>query len=112
MKCILAVEWHPQLTDPGLSSLGSNTLLSYFLPFIVSCHLLWGTFGITIHHIFRPVSDAVAFAWASIEPALTVATIFHTNYGFNTAQNGLVLGISLMLGAFIGELFGGHVLDT
>jgi hypothetical protein len=54
----------------------------------------------------------VAFAWASIEPAVTVATIFHTNYGFNTAQNGLVLGISLMLGAFIGELFGGQVLDT
>ncbi|KIM85604.1 hypothetical protein PILCRDRAFT_65721 [Piloderma croceum F 1598] len=62
--------------------------------------------------VFPAIYYAVAFGWASIEPALTVATIFHTNYGFNTAQNGLVLGISLMLGAFIGELFGGHALDT
>lgn len=39
---------------------------------------------------------------------MTVAAIFNANYHFNASQSGLVLGISLLVGNTLGELFGGR----
>jgi len=57
------------------------------------------------------VSSAVAYGFASIEPALTLATIFTSVYGFDTARNGLANGLSLLIGASLGELLSGPVTD-
>ena len=57
--------------------------------------------------VFPVAYYSVAFAWASIEPAVTVASIFNANYHFNASQSGLVLGISLLIGNTLGEIFGG-----
>lgn len=61
--------------------------------------------------LFPVICYAVAFAWGSIEPAVTVASIFHENYNFTASQSGLVLGISLTIGNCLGEIFGGPYLD-
>ena len=57
--------------------------------------------------VFPVAYYSVAFAWASIEPAVTVASIFNANYHFIASQSGLVLGISLLIGNTLGEIFGG-----
>lgn len=53
----------------------------------------------------------VVYGFASLEPALTLATLFTRIYHFNTVQNGLANGISLLVGATIGELFSGPITD-
>ena len=62
--------------------------------------------------LFPVAYYSVAFAWASIEPAVTVASIFNANYHFNASQSGLVLGISLLIGNTLGEFLGGPYVGT
>ncbi|KAF9478103.1 MFS general substrate transporter [Pholiota conissans] len=54
---------------------------------------------------------AVTYGFASIEPALTLATIFTELYHFDTVRNGLANGVSLLVGASLGELCSGPVTD-
>ncbi|KAK7472311.1 hypothetical protein VKT23_000431 [Stygiomarasmius scandens] len=61
--------------------------------------------------VFPALYYAVAYGFASIEPALTLATIFTSVYGFDTARNGLANGLSLLIGASLGELLSGPVTD-
>ncbi|KAJ3559989.1 hypothetical protein NP233_g11125 [Leucocoprinus birnbaumii] len=61
--------------------------------------------------VFPAIFYGVVYGFASIEPALTLATIFTRLYNFNTVQNGLANGISLLVGATIGELCSGPVTD-
>jgi hypothetical protein len=51
------------------------------------------------------------FGFGTIEFAVVSAFIFSTKYNFNTFQTGLALGIPLLAGCCIGELFGGKVTD-
>ncbi|THV06621.1 MFS general substrate transporter [Dendrothele bispora CBS 962.96] len=60
---------------------------------------------------FPALYYAVTYGFASIEPALTLATIFTDLYGFDTVRNGLANGVSLLLGAALGEVFSGPVTD-
>ncbi|KAF5366026.1 hypothetical protein D9758_006737 [Tetrapyrgos nigripes] len=60
---------------------------------------------------FPALYYAVTYGFASIEPALTLATIFTDLYGFDTVRNGLANGVSLLVGASLGELFSGPVTD-
>ncbi|KAK7472310.1 hypothetical protein VKT23_000430 [Stygiomarasmius scandens] len=62
--------------------------------------------------VFPALYYAVTYGYASIEPALTLATIFTDLYGFDTVRNGLANGVSLLLGAALGELFSGPVTDV
>ncbi|KAF5366023.1 hypothetical protein D9758_006738 [Tetrapyrgos nigripes] len=61
--------------------------------------------------VFPALYYAVTYGFASIEPALTVATIFTDLYGFDTVRNGLANGLTLLIGASLGELFSGPVTD-
>ncbi|KAF5352100.1 hypothetical protein D9758_009385 [Tetrapyrgos nigripes] len=61
--------------------------------------------------VFPALYFAVTYGFASIEPALTLATIFTELYGFDTVRNGLANGVSLLVGASLGELFSGPVTD-
>lgn len=54
---------------------------------------------------------AVCYGFASIEPALTVAPLFTQIYHFDTVRNGLANGVSLLVGASLGELCSGPVTD-
>ncbi|KAF9446143.1 MFS general substrate transporter [Macrolepiota fuliginosa MF-IS2] len=54
----------------------------------------------------------VIYGFASIEPALIVTTLFTRIYHFDTVQNGLANGISLLVGASLGELCSGPVTDV
>ncbi|KAF5355133.1 hypothetical protein D9756_005566 [Leucocoprinus leucothites] len=60
---------------------------------------------------FPAIFYGVIYGFASIEPALTLATLFTRIYNFDTVQNGLANGISLLVGATIGELCSGPVTD-
>ncbi|PFH50454.1 hypothetical protein AMATHDRAFT_60994 [Amanita thiersii Skay4041] len=60
---------------------------------------------------FPALYYAVTYGYASIEPALTLATLFTEIYGFNTVKNGLANGLSLLIGASLGELCSGPVTD-
>ncbi|KAF9463619.1 major facilitator superfamily domain-containing protein [Collybia nuda] len=55
---------------------------------------------------------AVSYGYASIEPALTLATLFTEIYHFSTVQNGLANGVTLLLGTSLGELCSGPVTDA
>jgi len=54
----------------------------------------------------------VTYGFASIEPALTLATLFTRIYHFDTVRNGLANGVSLLVGASLGELCSGPVTDA
>lgn len=60
---------------------------------------------------FPAVYYAITYGLASIEPALTLATIFTELYHFDPVQNGLANGLSLTIGAILGELCSGPVTD-
>jgi hypothetical protein len=64
------------------------------------------------HHVFVHDHSGVSYGFASIEPALTLATIFTKLYGFDTVRNGLANGLTLLIGVSLGELFSGPVTDA
>ncbi|KAF2099237.1 MFS general substrate transporter [Rhizodiscina lignyota] len=53
----------------------------------------------------------VSFAYASILPAVTVAILFTKTYHFKTGIIGLMLGLPLLLGSALGEIFSGPFSD-
>lgn len=53
----------------------------------------------------------VSFAYASILYAVTIAVLFTRIYHFKTGAIGLVLGLPLLIGSAIGELFSGQFSD-
>ncbi|KAF8161396.1 MFS general substrate transporter [Crassisporium funariophilum] len=61
--------------------------------------------------LFPAIYYAFTYGFASIEPALTLATIFTQLYHFDTVRNGLANGVSLLVGASLGELCSGPVTD-
>ncbi|KAF8886030.1 MFS general substrate transporter [Infundibulicybe gibba] len=61
---------------------------------------------------FPALYYAVTYGFASIEPALTLATLFTEIYEFDTVRNGLANGVSLLVGASLGELCSGPVTDV
>ncbi|RDB25095.1 hypothetical protein Hypma_007426 [Hypsizygus marmoreus] len=61
---------------------------------------------------FPALYYAVTYGFASIEPALTLATLFTEIYHFDTVRNGLANGVSLLVGASLGELCSGLVTDA
>ncbi|KAF4620386.1 hypothetical protein D9613_000961 [Agrocybe pediades] len=60
---------------------------------------------------FPALYYAITYGFASIEPALTLATLFTQIYHFDTVRNGLANGVSLLVGASLGELCSGPVTD-
>ncbi|KAF8911596.1 major facilitator superfamily domain-containing protein [Gymnopilus junonius] len=62
--------------------------------------------------VFPALYYAVTYGFASIEPALTLATLFTEFYHFDTVRNGLANGVSLLVGASLGELLSGPVTDA
>ncbi|KAF9012642.1 major facilitator superfamily domain-containing protein [Cyathus striatus] len=61
--------------------------------------------------LFPVILLGVTYGFASNEPALILATLFTQLYNFDTVQNGLANGITLLLGAALGELCSGPVTD-
>ncbi|GLB37958.1 putative major facilitator superfamily protein [Lyophyllum shimeji] len=61
---------------------------------------------------FPALYYAVTYGFASIEPALTLATLFTEIYHFDTVRNGLANGVSLLVGASLGELCSSPVTDA
>ncbi|KJA28812.1 hypothetical protein HYPSUDRAFT_211467 [Hypholoma sublateritium FD-334 SS-4] len=61
---------------------------------------------------FPALYYALTYGFASIEPAVTLATLFSNIYKFDTVQNGLANGLSLLIGASLGELCSGSVTDA
>ncbi|KAG6828840.1 hypothetical protein H0H92_006599 [Tricholoma furcatifolium] len=61
---------------------------------------------------FPALFYAVCYGFASIEPALTMATLFTKLYHFDTVRNGLANGVSLLVGASLGELFSSPITDA
>jgi hypothetical protein len=53
----------------------------------------------------------VAFAYSSILPAVTIAALFGQIYHFKTGAIGLMLGLPLLIGSSIGEVFSGPFSD-
>ena len=62
--------------------------------------------------MFPALYYATQYGFASILPALTVASIFNRQFGWNTLQIGLAYGASLTIGGSLGELAAGMVLDA
>lgn len=44
-------------------------------------------------------------------PSLTGSQLFHTYYGFNSSQTGILLGVSTTIGSGLGEVLGGPLGD-
>lgn len=62
--------------------------------------------------LFPALYYAAQYGFASILPAVTVATIFSARFGFDTLQIGLGYGLALIIGASLGELASGMVVDA
>ncbi|KAF8998412.1 major facilitator superfamily domain-containing protein [Cyathus striatus] len=60
---------------------------------------------------FPAIYYGVTYAYASVEAGLTVATLFTRIYKFDTVRDGLANGISLLVGATLGEMCTGPVTD-
>ncbi|KAL9109782.1 MAG: hypothetical protein Q9227_005651 [Pyrenula ochraceoflavens] len=61
--------------------------------------------------IFPALYFASQYGFASILPAVTVASIFEEFFGWDTLQIGLGYGAALTIGGCLGELAAGMVLD-
>ncbi|KAJ7578311.1 major facilitator superfamily domain-containing protein [Mycena floridula] len=61
--------------------------------------------------VFPAFYYTITYGYAGMEPALTLATIFSELYSINQVRNGLFNGLSLLVGASLGELFSGPVTD-
>jgi hypothetical protein len=57
------------------------------------------------------LSYAVSFAYSSVLPAVTITALFSRNYQFETGIIGLFLGLPLLIGSCIGEIFSGRFSD-
>lgn len=64
------------------------------------------------HVIFPALYYATQYGFASILPAVTVASIFSKEFKWDTLQIGLGYGGSLTIGGSLGELAAGLVLDA
>ena len=62
--------------------------------------------------IFPALYFAAQYGFASILPAVTVASIFHSKFEWDTLQIGLGYGAALTIGGSLGELAAGMVLDA
>ena len=62
--------------------------------------------------IFPALYYATQYGFASILPAVTVASIFNKEFGWDTLQIGLGYGGALTIGGSLGELAAGLVLDA
>ncbi|PPR00070.1 hypothetical protein CVT24_008972 [Panaeolus cyanescens] len=62
--------------------------------------------------LYPALCYGVIYGFASIEPALTLATLFTEIYHFDTVRNGLANGVTLLIGATLGELCSGPVTDA
>ncbi|KAJ6511888.1 MFS general substrate transporter [Mycena vitilis] len=61
--------------------------------------------------LISAVYYSVTFAFSSILPAVTSATLFRAVDHFTTSQTGLALGFGTLIGSTLGELLGGIVVD-
>jgi MFS family permease len=73
----------------------------------------WRPFQMVIYPsvIISAVYYSVTFAFSSILPAVTSATLFRLVDKFTTSQTGLALGFGTLIGSTLGELLGGIVID-
>jgi multidrug resistance protein len=62
--------------------------------------------------LFPALYYAAQYGFASILPAVTVASIFSKAFHWNTLKIGLAYGGALTIGGVLGELAGGFVLDA
>ncbi|KAF8864891.1 MFS general substrate transporter [Acephala macrosclerotiorum] len=62
--------------------------------------------------IFPALYYAAQYGFASILPAVTVASIFSKQFGWNTLEIGLAYGGALSIGGVLGEFAAGMVLDA
>ncbi|RAO72324.1 uncharacterized protein BHQ10_008336 [Talaromyces amestolkiae] len=62
--------------------------------------------------LFPAVYYAAQYGFASILPAVTVASIFSEAFHWNTLKIGLAYGGALSIGGVLGEIAGGVVLDA
>ena len=62
--------------------------------------------------LFPALYFGTQYGFASILPAVTVATIFSQNYAWTPLDIGLGYGAALTIGGSLGELAGGMVLDA
>ncbi|MCJ1302020.1 hypothetical protein MMC08_004821 [Hypocenomyce scalaris] len=62
--------------------------------------------------LFPALYYGAQYGFASILPAVTVATIFSTRFGWNTLEIGLAYGAALTIGGVLGEFVGGVVVDA
>lgn len=81
--------------------------------------LRWSQFVLPIcrlamnpHVVFPALYYATQYGFASILPAVTVASIFHKEFKWDTLQIGLGYGGALTIGGSLGELAAGLVLDA
>jgi multidrug resistance protein len=62
--------------------------------------------------LFPALYYAAQYGFASILPAVTVASIFSEAFHWNTLEIGLAYGGALSIGGILGEIAGGVVLDS
>jgi hypothetical protein len=62
--------------------------------------------------LFPALYYGAQYGFASILPAVTVASIFSEAFHWNTLEIGLAYGGALSVGGILGEIAGGMVLDT
>jgi multidrug resistance protein len=62
--------------------------------------------------LFPALYYAAQYGFASILPAVTVASIFSETFHWNTLEIGLAYGGALSIGSILGEVAGGLVLDA
>lgn len=81
--------------------------------------LRWSQFVLPIcrlamnpHVVFPALYYATQYGFASILPAVTVASIFNKEFKWDTLQIGLGYGGALTIGGSLGELAAGLVLDA
>jgi MFS family permease len=53
----------------------------------------------------------LSFAYCTVLPAVTAAILFTSNYHFKSGAIGLILGLPLLVGSALGELFSGPFSD-
>jgi len=82
-------------------------------------HLRWNQFLIPPFKmalypsvLFPALYYSAQYGFASILPAVTVAHIFSSRFGFDTLQIGIAYGGALTIGGTLGELAAGMVLDA
>ena len=69
-------------------------------------------FALKPHAVFPALYYATQYGFASILPAVTVASIFSKEFKWDTLQIGLGYGGALTVGGSLGELAAGLVLDA